>query len=217
MKNAIPTLWTNCKNNTVTTNHIVFEYNNTAIPLKNCTTKTFRAAITCRTQTKPICEAFWNGKFKNLELNWNDIWKNNIKKVKEPRLMTINWKIISNVYPTKIFLHKIGKEMNNICDKCNVIDYIEHFFYTCKKVNQIWDEVNNILFQKYNDTINISVTDVLFGFKHKDELRCIQINKIMGVGKMCISKFRYGKHPNISSLLHSELQIRNLYDVNNNT
>ena len=73
--------------------------------------------------------------------------------------------------------------MNNICDKCNVIDYIEHFFYTCKKVNQIWDEVNNILFQKYNDTIRISVTDVLFGFKHEDKLRCIEINKIMGVGK----------------------------------
>ena len=73
------------------------------------------------------------------------------------------------------------------------------------------------MFLKYNDTIKISVTDVLFGFKHEDELRCIEINKIMGVGKMCISKFRYGKHPNIISLLHSELQIRNLYDVNNNT
>ena len=34
---------------------------------------------------------------------------------------------------------------------------------------------------------------------------------------MCISTFRYGKHPNIISLLYSELQIRNLHDVNNNT
>ena len=42
--------------------------------------------------------------------------------------------------------------------------------YTCKKVNQIWDEVNNLLFQKYNDTINISVTDVLFGFNIKMSL-----------------------------------------------
>ena len=84
-------------------------------------------------------------------------------------------------------------------------------------LTQIWDEVNNILFQQYNDSIKISVTDVLFGFKHEDELRCIDINKIMGVWKMCISKFRYGKHPNIVSLLYSELQIRNLYNVNNNT
>ena len=38
-----------------------------------------------------------------------------------------------------------------------------------------------------------------------------------GSGEMCISKFRYGKHPNMISLLYSELQIRNLNDVNNNT
>ena len=58
--------------------------------------------------------------------------------------------------------------------------------------------VNNILFQKYNYTIKISVTDVLFEFKLEDELRCIKINKIMGVGKCVLASSDTG---NIQILL----------------
>ena len=124
--------------------------------------------------------------------------------------MTLNWKIISNIYPTKIFLHKIGKEQDTICDSCNEIDYIEHFFYYCKKIKSVWTEVNNIVSQQHNSLIRLSVTDVLFGYDIKDDDTNNSINKIISVGKLVISKFRYGNHPHLISLLLSELQIRDL-------
>ena len=54
--------------------------------------------------------------------------------MKEPRLKTLNWKIISNIYPTKVFLEKIKKESTNICEMCDEIDYIEHFFFSLRKL-----------------------------------------------------------------------------------
>ena len=63
--------------------------------------------------------------------------------MKEPRLKTLNWKIISNIYPTKVFLEKIKKESTNICEMCDEIDYIEHFFFSCKKIKMIWFEIEN--------------------------------------------------------------------------
>jgi len=123
-------------------------------------------------------------------------------------LKTLNWKIINNIYPTKVFLHKIGKEQNNMCSTCNDVDYIEHFFFKCRKVENMWKEVEHIIQIRYGVINKLTETDVLFGYdrtKSKDT-----INEIISVGKQCISKYKYGKYPNLETLLHAELRLRNL-------
>ena len=35
------------------------------------------------------------------------------------------------------------------------------------------------------------------------------VNTFISIGKLSISKYRYGKYPNLISVLHLELQIRN--------
>lgn len=209
VKQAIPTLWKNKRTGT-RSDGITFKYKNGNTSLELCTTKIYRKEMIDKVNTKPICELFWERKFEYKCFEWGEIWGNHIKQIKEPRLMTLNWKIISNIYPTKIFLHKIGKEQDTICDVCNEIDYIEHFFYYCKKIKSVWTEVNNIVSQQHNSLIRLSVTDVLFGYDIKDDDTNNSINKIISVGKLVISKFRYGNHPHLISLLLSELQFRDL-------
>ena len=36
------------------------------------------------------------------------------------------------------------------------------------------------------------------------------VNTFLGIGKLSISKYRYGEYPHLISVLHLELQIRNL-------
>jgi hypothetical protein len=183
---------------------------NIYVALIECTTNIYRKTMISKISTKPISQNLWENKFKNVQFDWSKIWQNLVQDIKEPRLMTLNWKIISNVYATKIFLHKIGKEANNLCTYCDKIEYIEHFFYGCNKIKKVWIEVDNILLLQYNVEKKITQVDVLFGYSHADQQKASIINKIISVGKVSISKFRYGKYPDLISLLHFELRIRNL-------
>ena len=48
------------------------------------------------------------------------IWSKIPHCTKEARLISLNWKILHNIYPTKTMLYRMGKEESNICNKCNV-------------------------------------------------------------------------------------------------
>ena len=54
----------------------------------------------------------------------------------------------------------MGKEESNVCNKCNVIDHVDHFFYSCEKISTIWDKVNFVFSDK---NTSLTITDVLFG------------------------------------------------------
>ena len=82
----------------------------------------------------------------------------------EARLIALNWKILSNIYPTNIFLAKIGKARSSNCSKCDVEDYLEHFFFYCKSVKQLWNEVNSIIQVQMGKNVTLSVTTCLFGY-----------------------------------------------------
>ena len=159
--------------------------------------------------SKPICQNLWENKFANDNFDWSKIWKTSVNNVKEPRLKTLNWKIISNIYPTKVFLEKIKKESTNICEMCDEIDFLEHFFFSCKKIKMIWYEIEKLLSQKYDIDIKLTQKEVLFGY-HDDMYDVKLVNTFISIGKLSISKYRYGKYPHLIIVLHLELQIRNL-------
>ena len=126
------------------------------------------------------------------------------------RLIALNWKILSNIYPTNIFLAKIGKARSSNCSKCDVEDYLEHFFFYCKSVKQLWNEVNSIIQVQMGKNVTLSVTTCLFGYNMGSQVENAFINKLTIIGKLCISKFKYGNHPNLTMLLHQELRLRNI-------
>ena len=131
-------------------------------------------------------------------------------KVKEARLVSLNWKILSNIYPTNILLHKMGKASSSNCTTCNKKDYLEHFFYQCKKINILWDEASVIISNQIGRPITLSVTDILFGYYNDSNVNNLYINSIIMIGKMCISKYKYGNHPNLLFLFHHDLEIRSI-------
>ena len=105
----------------------------------------------------------------------------------------------------------MGKEESDICNKCNVIDHVDHFFfYSCEKTSTIWDKVNFVISHKLNKNTSMTVTDVLFGVHDKNVSNKdnIFINHVIAIAKLCITKYRYGNHPNLLFLFDHEFNIR---------
>ena len=129
---AIPKQWdlSKVKKQKYISNDI--QYGQVLYPMENCTAKIIRSSKTSMLSVKPICQLFWEKKFPNYDFDWEQIWGYMPLIIKEARLVSLNWKILSNIYPTNILLSKMGKAPDNNCQICDTPDFLEHFFFYCK-------------------------------------------------------------------------------------
>ena len=89
-------------------------------------------------------------------------------------------------------LFKWNIETNDICDDCGKCDTVTHFLYSCCTVKCFWEQIMKWI--KYNLDVNIplSLTDIIFGIPHKDNLLLI-INYIILYGKWYIYRTKLHK------------------------
>ena len=110
-------------------------------------------------------------------------------------------------------LHKMKIKPNNLCEHCQDIDYLEHFFFQCKRLNGFWNYISLQALVDINIKYTFSIKDVLFGIQNNsckdlDKTKLKYLNYLILVGKMCISKFRYGKINNIRLIFELEWNLR---------
>lgn len=161
------------------------------------------------TQITKHCEAFWNRKFSET-FCWKTLWQRPLELELDPRCKELQWKILHNIYPTNIMLQKMGISDSPNCETCNVIDYIEHFFVSCSKIKCLWLEIDRIVHARFGRHIALTEKDILMGIDSNNKEEYKFINKLIIVGKVCISKFKYGKHANLLILFSNELEYRNI-------
>ena len=63
-------------------------------------------------------------------------------------------------------------------------------------------------------SVHLSVTYAIFGLYKGREEQNKYINRLLIIGKSCISKFKYGKHPNLLYIFRNELNLRNWSKLN---
>ena len=153
---------------------------------------------------------FWKNKF-NIDIHpYYAVAK---KATSESRLRLLHFKIIRNIYPTNILLSKMKVKSSNECETCKVIDFIEHFFVNCKRLNGFWDHVTNYILTNIGVKVNLSDKQILCGIVPKDypEISIEEINfinHVLLIGKMGISKMRYGKCNNIYLIFELDIIMR---------
>ena len=99
------------------------------------------------------------------------------------------------------------------CDYClNTVDVIEHFFFECPSVKRFWKHIESTIFIATGNQMQLSVTDVLFGYNKGNLNNTNQwINKNILVGKMCISKIKKTKSlQQYEIIFEQEARLRNL-------
>ena len=99
------------------------------------------------------------------------------------------------------------------CLLCNKKDTLFHFFFECSAVSSLWREVKKIILNRTGQSLSLDSNDVMLGIIAKKGIKkqdlCI-INRIIMIGKLVISKGKYGKAPNFKTILEQELSLRNL-------
>jgi len=173
--------------------------------------KQFRIFINNFRYSEPCATRFWLNKF-NIVLD-DQFFTISNKVTKESRLRELHWKIVHNIYPTNILLFKMGIANSNKCTYCQQeIDFIEHFFFECKEIRKLWTHIESLFQTKLGKRIIIKKEDALLG-KKRDILNTDMfsyLNHLILIGKMCISKFRYGTPADIIIMLEKEMSLREI-------
>ena len=175
--------------------------------LKNCQ---IRNCILNCTQTIKHNETFWKRK---LGVDISEHYAVATNATKESRLRLLHFKILHNIYPTNILLSKMKVRPSDLCEICQVPDFIEHFFFECSPIRKFWYYVNNIIRSKVDIDIQLNINNILMGitsseFPSQKRTTLEKVNSIILIGKLCISKFRYGKIKNLSLIFDLEFSLR---------
>ena len=159
----------------------------------------------------PLCVSLWERKY-GIIID-NSYWKI-VCELDESRLKALSWKIIHNIYPTNILLYKMKISQSQNCKYCNVVDYVEHFFFHCAKVRPLWNEIQKDIKTHLGVTIKITEQLVLLGAPSLMGMNTIclkTVNHIIAIGKLAISKFKYGKQRNIIEIYETDCKIRKVW------
>ena len=84
---------------------------------------------------RPYVEKFWSKKFNDFD---NNTWMLAYRATTETKLQILQWKILQNIYPTAIYLKKIGIKETDGCSFCQCRETLEHFFIDCVQIKQVW-------------------------------------------------------------------------------
>ncbi len=169
-----------------------------------------RNKLTAIRYRQPGVINFWANKYPGLEISPR-IWEVAFKCTKETRLRVLHFKIVHNIYPTKILLQKMGLADSSNCSYCNTRDYMEHFFYHCLTVRNLWTHIECKLSTFIGAPLELYERDIIFGITtgYNSRIRnCL--NAYILVGKLCISKYKYGQYHDLLLLFQNEINMRKL-------
>lgn len=208
--NAMPRAWKEEMENLQEKYEIKKEINTSKGNLSEMSNKDIRYFFV-KQQNHEICaEKFWKRK---LDVDTRKFYSIAHECTKESRLRLLHFKFIHNIYPTNIMLHRMGITQTNKCQACAETDYIEHAFFKCKQLESFWRSVGQLILAKTDTHIDISEKVALFGLPKMKEVTTDtrkQINLILLVARMAISKFKYGKVKNLELIFNTDLQLRKL-------
>ena len=136
-----------------------------------------------------------------------------VHEMKETKLRALAWKVLHNIYPTNILLYKMKLSPSQNCQTCGEIDFVEHFFYNCTRVQPLWVEISKDINVSLGVIIKIKESDVLLGLCRSAGISALshrEINLRIAIGRLVISKFRYGRARNIFEIYETECRLRKL-------
>ena len=155
-------------------------------------------------------EVFWKN---NLNFDISDHYDIAKKSTTESRLRLLHFKIMHNIYPTYVLLHKMKIKTSPLCPSCQVPDFIEHFFFDCVQINWFWQFIVTYIQVKINKKVILSRKNILIGSTYSDHTELTNkeidfINCIVLLGKLCINKFKYGSLKNLTLIFEYEVAFR---------
>ena len=102
--------------------------------------------------------------------NWKNIFKLFRTCLKDNTIKELQYKILHQYIPTNKLLFQMGKVMSNKCRFCEMyVETIEHLFFDCTHVRNIWFDIELKLYLVEKIKISLTVSDIIFGYNISSE------------------------------------------------
>ena len=219
MYNAIPVIWKNIISN--------IDYNNVDIrdvdtgvltekqkKIMSLNNKELRKIIG-ENETASVCgRMFWRRKY---DVDILKHFKIAVESTRESRLRLLHYKILHNIFPSNILLHKMKIKNTDNCDYCGAVDYVEHMFIHCPRLRGFWEMIFNMILARTGVRVDRTDSNILFGINRAD-MDCNKekyrvINHIILIAKMCISKTKKDNIRNTQITFEIELAAREQFFI----
>ena len=219
MYNAIPVIWKNIISN--------IDYNNVDIrdvdtgvltekqkKIMSLNNKELRKIIG-ENETASVCgRMFWRRKY---DVDILKHFKIAVESTRESRLRLLHYKILHNIFPSNILLHKMKIKNTDNCDYCGAVDYVEHMFIHCPRLRGFWEMIFNMILARTGVRVDRTDSNILFGINRADmdcnKEKYIVINHIILIAKMCISKTKKDNIRNTQITFEIELAAREQFFI----
>ena len=89
----------------------------------------------------PNCEQKWENFFINENIQWDKIWVSLKDNFGNRNTKQLQWKLLHNIIYTEELLQKIFFS-NGSCHFCNERKNMNHLFFTCKLVKEVWKDIS---------------------------------------------------------------------------
>jgi len=88
-------------------------------------------------------------------------------KTGDVKLQSFQYKILNRIFPCNYMLNKWGITGSVMCDYCNEIDTLEHYFFYCENCKDLWQHITSFLSNTLQVNIPLNIVDILFGISHR--------------------------------------------------
>ena len=128
-----------------------------------------------KTYTTPTAVMKWEELYYYVNFNWKHIFTLPYETTSETSLQSMQHQIINRYFPCNAFIRTFDTQQTELCVLCNVEDSLEHYFFHCSFVKQLW----TLFFAWWNNItgcdFKLGALDIIFGIMNesKDQVTCV--------------------------------------------
>ena len=199
LKSAIPRKWldkifsaNNLENNSKQKpESLCVHFQGKIIDVRHVTCNQFYWANVEKSAETPTSYFKWESYYYYANFDWESINKIPYECTTETYLQSLQFKIIHRYFPCKYNLKLWNLADSNLCDHCDEIDTLSHFFAECSAVNSFWRYLRAWFLRNFDFSINFTSLDVLLGIPNYEKNMEINIlNFVMLFAKCFIYNCR---------------------------
>ena len=143
---------------------------------------------------KNICtvtsEKKWEDVLDLREIPWHKVNSYCLLFSQSTKFRWFQYRIIHRILGTNSFLAKIKLRDSNLCTFCKEVpETVEHLFWGCHIVSELWQELSNWIFEKTNIELPLNLILVLFGIMSNRGVNFVK-NKIILLTKFYIFRVK---------------------------
>ena len=120
------------------------------------------------------------------DLDWTQFFRIPYYACHESKLQSFQYSVLHCFVNCKHNLFLWNQIESDRCNNCQNVDSVEHFFYYCDTVKQLWYFVKNLIYMTFQIKFDYTVLEILLGIPCKRNTVMCVINFVILFGKKYI-------------------------------